>query len=452
MTEPLRSLSPLDGRYAQHTSALTVYFSEAAFIRYRVHVELVYLEHLLLELHHQLPLKFDQVAQHIRSDRNLVSRIKTLEQETQHDVKAIEYAIGEQLTEAGLADYVPWVHWGLTSEDVNNLAYGCMLKAALEDVIIPSGKHLLEAWLELIKPYTGLSMLSHTHGQPASPTTLGKEMALFAHRFMNEMQELERHKAIAGKQNGASGNWNVHHGFFPEHDWPVFSAKLVQSLGLSWAPVTTQIVTRESYARVFHTLLRLNNIAIDCARDCWLYVSMGYFQLRRRKESEVGSSAMPHKINPVNFENAEGNLEMANAILAFLSDKLLKSRLQRDLSDSTVLRNMGVALGYSLVGYHGLVAGLKQLIPNEANIQADLQAHWEVLAEPLQHALRLAGKAIPYEQLRRMTQGQQLTQNHFATLCQELDVVLPQAQPKDYVGLAEQTATQVIEPITRYLS
>lgn len=451
MTESWHSLSPLDGRYAQQTSSLTVYFSEAAFIRYRVHVELVYLEHLLLELHRQLPLTFDQVVQGIRADRNLVSRVKMLEQETQHDVKAIEYAIGEKLTEAGLGEYVPWVHWGLTSEDVNNLAYGGMIKAALEDVMFPAGQHLLEAWLELVENHAGLPMLARTHGQPASPTTVGKEMALFAHRFMSEMQELARHKAVSGKQNGASGNWNVHQGFFPDHDWPTFSKNLVESLGLNWAPVTTQIVTRESYARVFDTLRRMNNIAIDCSRDCWTYVSLGYFQLRRRKASEVGSSAMPHKINPVNFENAEGNLEMANAILTFLSDKLLKSRMQRDLSDSTVLRNIGVVLGYTLVGYQSLLAGLKQLSPNEARIQQDVLAHWEVLAEPMQHALRLANREIPYEKLRQATQGQQLTQAGFTALCQELDIALPLSQPLEYTGLAEKTAHNMAALIRDYL-
>lgn len=444
--DALDALSPLDGRYAVDAGPLRPYFSERGLIRRRLRVELRYLAALLARLERGLPGLNARLAA-LEADDDLVAAVKAHEAVTRHDVKAVEYALADALR-ADFPAAVNWLHWGLTSEDVNNLAYGLMLSESFTDVLLPALRELgrrLGGWIAVTAE---VPMLARTHGQPASPTTLGKEYAVYGSRLLQELAELERLLPVAGKLNGATGNWHLFEAFFPEQDWPAFSHELIAGLGLRWEPLSTQIVPRESYARVLHASLRLNEMLIDLARDTWQYISQGYLQLRRRDAGEVGSSTMPHKINPVQFENAEGNLEVANGLLSSLASKLLKSRLQRDLSDSTALRNLGVALGHSLLAWANLARGFEQLAPAPAVLAADLDAHWEVLAEPLQHALRLAGRDVPYDRIRQATQGQQLDAESWRALLAQMDVELPIASPADYIGLATRLARAIAAELT----
>jgi len=448
----LSALSPLDGRYAEETSPLRAVFSEGALIYYRVHVELVYLSQLLPFLNVPLPADFSEILQNIHATPGLIQAVKEKEKTTRHDVKAVEYVLSDCFTKAGHPELVKWIHWGLTSEDVNNLAWGCMLQAAHEEVFVPLWLNILEHLRDFIFATKATPMLAHTHGQPASPTTIGKEYAVFGKRILDELKHQATLVPVGGKQNGATGNWHVFERFYPQLNWQAFSERFVNTLGLNWEPITTQIVVRESHARYFDSLRRLSSILIDASRDTWFYVSLGYFNLKRRDANEVGSSTMPHKVNPVNFENAEGNLEMASVLLDFLSNKLTKSRMQRDLSDSTVQRNLGVALGHVLLGSQSFVRGLNQLEPRHEYLEAELNQHWEVLAEPLQHALRLEDREVPYDQLRRATQGQQLTQAGFENLIAELNISMPTTTPATYIGRAPQLAQQTAEEIDAYLN
>lgn len=445
------TLSPLDNRYSKVAQSLGAYFSEEAFIKYRIRVELVYLQKLLPVLGIEITTELEQWLEQLDDNINrLVQRTIAFEKQTRHDVKAIEYAIQEALEKAELSSYKEWIHWGLTSEDVNNLAYGWMLKSALDDIIQPAWLGVMAQLRSHIEQSQDITMLARTHGQPASPTTVGKEFAVFGQRWLGELEVLTQLKP-GGKQNGATGNWHVQKLLYPEIDWMSFSREFVHSLGLRFEPLTTQIVVKENYARIFDSLRRLNNIAIDCARDCWHYISLGYFKLRKEVETQVGSSTMPHKVNPIHFENAEGNFELANSLLTFLSDKLLKSRLQRDLSDSTVLRNIGVALGHTLLGCQSLVRGFKQLDYDEAQLQADLNQHWEVLAEPLQQWMRTQGMDIPYDRLRQATQGQKFEEANFIQLCQDLKIEPPVNHPGEYTGMASQLASLVLYELSGFL-
>ncbi|PIQ23318.1 adenylosuccinate lyase [bacterium (Candidatus Blackallbacteria) CG17_big_fil_post_rev_8_21_14_2_50_48_46] len=446
----LNALSPLDGRYFKDMEPLRAVFSEAALIYFRIHVETIYLEQLLEFLEIQRPAHFSEILSQIRQRPDLIEKVKEREQETRHDVKAVEYVLGDALAEAGCKDLIAWIHWGLTSEDINNLAWGLMLQAAMAQVIQPQWVQIFTELSAFISNHAGLAMLARTHGQAASPTTLGKEYAVFAQRLLQEVKHQASLLPIGGKLNGATGNWHVFESFYPEHDWQSFSQEFVQSLGLAWEPLTTQIVVKESHARLFDSLRRMSNILIDACRDTWTYVSLGYFELKRRGQGEVGSSTMPHKVNPVMFENAEGNLELSCALFDFLSNKLTKSRLQRDLSDSTVQRNLGVALGHFLLGLQSFQKGLKQLAPRENVLSAELATHWEILAEPLQHALRLAGREIPYEQIRQATQGEQLNQEKFEALVKNLNIDLPVKSPGAYTGQAEKLAKQNVAEIQAY--
>lgn len=447
----LTALSPLDGRYVDELAPLRACFSEGALIHYRIHVELVYLSQLLPFIGVPLPTDFGAFLQKIHASEGLIQAVKEKERSTRHDVKAVEYVLSDLFTSAGHPEWVKWIHWGLTSEDVNNLAWGCMLKAAQEEVFMPFWRLLLGQLHSFIQAHANTPILARTHGQPASPTTLGKEFAVFARRILEELKHQAVFLPVGGKQNGATGNWHVFESFYPQHNWQAFSERFVRALGLNWEPLTTQIVVRESHARYFDSLRRLANILIDVSRDSWLYVSLGYFHLKRRDEQEVGSSTMPHKVNPVNFENAEGNLELATTLLDFLSNKLTKSRLQRDLSDSTVLRNMGVALGHLYLGANSFLKGLNQLEPRKDFLEEELNQHWEVLAEPLQHALRLEDREVPYDQIRRATQGQQLTRLGFENLLEELHIDLPVGHPCAYLGQAPQLARQTAAEIQAYL-
>lgn len=443
MLHALDALSPLDGRYAQELNPLRPFFSERGLVSRRIRVELRYLQHLLPELQVELSEPLKARLQALESEAGLVDQVKAHEALTRHDVKAVEYALADAL-KADFPQAVNWLHWGLTSEDVNNLAYALMLSECYQQLLLPVLKTFLKQLGQWIEQTAEIPMLARTHGQPASPTTVGKEYAVTAERLLQEIQHLQGLLPIAGKLNGATGNWHLFESFFPEHDWPRFSQQLIESLGLSYCAISTQIAARDSYARVLDATRRINDLLLDCARDSWHYISLGYFKLKRRSSTEVGSSTMPHKLNPVLFENAEGNLEIANALLSALSAKLLKSRLQRDLSDSTALRNLGVALGHSLLAWQNLSKGLQQLEANHETLSADLNAHWEVLTEPLQHALRLDGREVPYDLIRQHTQGLQMNQASWQALLSALNCQLKIASPAAYTGLASQLARDVL--------
>jgi len=445
------ALSPLDGRYASDLQPLRQCFSERALIQQRLRVELRYLRALVQTLKLPLPDELGDVLLELEQHPELVARVKFFEVQTRHDVKAVEYALAEALNAQGYSACVNWLHWGLTSEDVNNLAYGMMLSESFADVMLPALREILTILAQWIGETAEIPMLARTHGQAASPTTVGKEYAVFASRLLQELQHLEGLLPVGGKLNGATGNWHLFQSFFPELNWQAFSKTFVSSLQLKPELLSTQIVVRESYARVLDANNRINQILLDLARDTWHYISLGYFKLRRRSESEVGSSTMPHKVNPVLFENAEGNLELASALLDLFSGKLLKSRLQRDLSDSTILRNLGVGLGHSLLAWSNLSRGLKQLEARPELLASELDQHWEVLAEPLQHALRLQGRPVPYDLIRKHTQGLTMGQAQWQELLQELGVELPIDSPVKYTGLAAQLAHQVYLEVQTYL-
>jgi adenylosuccinate lyase len=406
----LTALSPLDGRYAAKVAALRGWFSEYGLMRQRVRIEVEWLLALAAEpaIAECAPFTAATIAE-LRAaaegfDTADAARVKAIEATTNHDVKAVEYWLRERF--AGNADVdraASFIHFACTSEDINNLAHALMLKAARHEVLEPAIARVDERLAALACAHAGRAMLARTHGQPATPTTLGKEMANVLARLRRAR---ERFGAVAlrGKINGAVGNYNAHLAAYPEFDWPSFARRFVESLGLEFNAHTTQIEPHDYMAELFDALARLNTIVIDVDRDIWGYVSLGYFK-QRVLAGEVGSSTMPHKVNPIDFENSEGNLGIANALLKHLAEKLPISRWQRDLTDSTVLRNMGVALGYSLLGLESLARGLDKLEVNHAALDADLEANWEVLAEPIQTVMRKHGIADAYEQLKALTRG-----------------------------------------------
>ncbi|HEY9721511.1 MAG TPA: adenylosuccinate lyase, partial [Oscillatoriaceae cyanobacterium] len=365
MTTPLTALSPLDGRYARQTAPLAGIFSELGLLRERVRVEVAYLQALLTAIAHPAATQETRVALESLADDFSTAdaeAIKAIEAETRHDVKAVEYWLKDRVLRIpALAAHAELVHLGLTSEDVNNLAYARMQQTALREVLLPAHGELLAALATLAEDTRALPMLARTHGQPASPTTLGKELGVFLDRLVTALAPLPTFR-LPGKLNGATGTYAALAIAYPQIDWPAFSARVIESLGLTPSLVTTQVEPHDGYAALYDALKRVNNILLDLAQDAWRYVSDGYFR-QRAVAGEIGSSAMPHKINPIDFENAEGNLGLANALLVHFADKLTKSRLQRDLSDSTVLRNLGVAFGHTLVALQNLVRGLDRVAP-----------------------------------------------------------------------------------------
>lgn len=404
----LTALSPLDGRYESVTSSLSDYFSEYALIRYRVKVEIEYLKALILlplpELN-DLPKDTLDILDNIFINMDLAAaeRIKATEKVTNHDVKAVEYYIKEQLDLYGLSKYKEFVHFGLTSQDINNTAFPLMLKHALHQILMPQLDQIWQSILQKSKEYSGIPMLARTHGQAASPTTLGKEMAVYAERLEDEIQMLHSQR-IKCKFGGATGNFNAHKVSYPTIDWPGFADEFTQNLGIYRSKNTTQIAHYDDVAAVCHNIMRINTILIDFCRDMWTYISMDYFK-QKTKAGEIGSSAMPHKVNPIDFENAEGNLGMANAVFGFLADKLPISRLQRDLTDSTVLRNLGVPFGHSLIALKSIGKGIEKLVLNEAQLYEDLEKNWAVVAEAIQNILRREMYPSPYEALKELTRG-----------------------------------------------
>ena len=404
----LTALSPLDGRYRQKVAALARHFSEYGLIRNRIKVELAWLQALADEAAIAEVAAFSAAARQAL-DRAVsefaiadAERVKAIERTTNHDVKAVEYWLKERFaTEPEIARASEFIHFACTSEDVNNLAYALMLGQARSEVLLPELRGLVADLRRLAHDHADVPMLARTHGQPATPTTLGKEMANVVARLERALPAFAEAR-LSGKINGAVGNYNAHRVAYPKVDWQSLARRLVTALGLDFNAYTTQIEPHDDLAALFDALARINTIVIDLDRDVWGYVSLGYFR-QGAKEGEVGSSTMPHKVNPIDFENSEGNLGLANALLRHLADKLPLSRWQRDLSDSTVLRNVGVALGHSLLGYVSCRQGLTRLAVDPARLAEDLDANWEVLAEAIQTVLRRYGAPEPYEQLKALT-------------------------------------------------
>ena len=451
----LTALSPLDGRYGSKTAALREFFSEYALIRYRVIVEIEWLKALAAEpAIAEVPAFSDEAIAVLDAIADTFSvadaeRVKAIEAVTNHDVKAVEYFLKERTQSSGeIAAVSEFFHFACTSEDVNNLSHALMLKGARDGVLLPALEKLIARLTDMAHELAELPMLSRTHGQPASPTTVGKELANVVYRLRRAwdvLGELE----LTGKINGAVGNYNAHLAAYPELDWEGFARDFVQHLGLAFNPYTIQIEPHDGMAELYDAIARTNTILIDLDRDVWSYISLGYFK-QKVKAGEVGSSTMPHKVNPIDFENSEGNLGIANAVLRHLAEKLPISRWQRDLTDSTVLRNMGVGFGYSLLAYESCLRGLGKLEANPAALAADLDANWEVLAEPIQTVMRRYGVANPYEQLKELTRGRGgITR---ATLHAFIDGLaipdgekarLKQMTPASYTGIAAELASRI---------
>lgn len=442
----LTAISPVDGRYRRATEKLADFFSEAALIRYRIRVEVEYFIALC-----ELPLpQLKGVDPSCRQPlRDLyrkftirdAARVKDIESITNHDVKAVEYLLKEKFDELGMQPYKEFIHFGLTSQDVNNTAMPLALKEAWQQVVKPALDQVLDDLEQKARQWKSVSMLARTHGQPASPTTLGKEIYVFVDRLKQQLKLLEM-VPYSAKFGGATGNFNAHHVAYPEMDWIGFGNRFVgEVLGLERSRVTTQIEHYDNMGAFFDALKRINTILIDFSRDMWTYISMEYFK-QRIKAGEVGSSAMPHKVNPIDFENAEGNLGMANALFEHLSAKLPISRLQRDLTDSTVTRNIGVPLGHMLISLSSLMKGLGKLILNREKLRTDLEANWAVVAEAIQTILRREGYPKPYEALKELTRTNMLIdRGAIATFIQRLDVSetvkqeLLAVTPETYTGV-----------------
>jgi adenylosuccinate lyase len=450
----LLALSPLDGRYAGKVDALRPIFSEYGLIKARVRVEVEWLLALAAEpgIVELQPLS-DDAAARLRARASALStadaaRVKEIERTTNHDVKAVEYLIKEWLkADAELAPALEFVHFACTSEDINNLSYSLMLSEARQSVLLPALDSLIQKLREMAHAHAGLPMLSRTHGQTASPSTVGKELANVVARLQRQGETLAS-ALIAGKINGAVGNYNAHVAAYPDVDWTAFSRRFVESLGLDWQPYTTQIEPHDGIAELCDAQKRIDTICIDLCRDLWGYISLGYFK-QAVKAGEVGSSTMPHKVNPIDFENAEGNFGIATALLEHFAAKLPISRWQRDLTDSTVLRALGTAFGHALIGYDALLRGLNKLSVNPERLTADLDNAWEVLAEAVQTVMRRHGLPNPYEQLKALTRGHGIDETSMRGFIASLDLPADAKQrlldmtPGRYIGLAERLAKEI---------
>lgn len=445
--DALTAVSPIDGRYRSKTESLADYFSEYALIRYRVRVEIEYFITLC-----ELPLPqlesfnsalFEQLRDIYRNfDEASAARVKEIESITNHDVKAVEYFIKEEFDKiGGLDDYKEFIHFGLTSQDINNTSVPLSVKEALEEVFYPQIEELIAQLKEYAEEWKNVPMLAKTHGQPASPTRLGKEVEVYVYRLSEQLATLRNCKMTA-KFGGATGNFNAHHVAYPQHDWRAFGNRFVsEKLGLEREQWTTQISNYDHLGSVFDAIRRINTIIIDLDRDFWMYISMEYFK-QKIKAGEVGSSAMPHKVNPIDFENSEGNLGIANAILQFLAQKLPVSRLQRDLTDSTVLRNVGVPVGHSVIAIQSTLKGLRKLILNEEKLREDLENTWAVVAEAIQTILRREAYPHPYEALKALTRtNEKMTEETIHAFVQTLNVSdsvkaeLMAITPYNYTGI-----------------
>ena len=453
-TSALTALSPLDGRYHDKVAALRAHFSEHGLIRNRVRVEIAWLKalaavHAFAEIapfSHATTMELDAVAaQFSEADSEAV---KGIEATTNHDVKAMEYWLKQRFGHNPEVMRVSeFIHFACTSEDINNTSHALMLKSGRDEALLPAFDELLARLRELAHEHAELPMLSRTHGQPASPTTLGKEMANIAARLARACEKIAK-VSLTAKFNGAVGNYNAHLSAWPNFDLENFNRRFVESFGLEFNPYTIQIEPHDAMAELFDAVARADTILIDACRDVWTYISLGYFK-QKLKEGEVGSSTMPHKVNPIDFENAEGNFGLANAVLRHFSEKLPISRMQRDLTDSTVLRNMGVGFGHAVLGAASMLRGLAKLEADPARLAADLDACWEVLAEPVQTVMRRYGVANPYEQLKALTRGKGITREALHEFIGTLDI--PQAErvrllrmtPASYVGKAVELAQRI---------
>lgn len=448
MEHTLLAISSLDGRYADKVDHLSQYFSEAALMRYRCLVEVEWFLFLFNEakLKGTVELKVADIKMlrgiYEQFDVVDAQRVKTIEKVTNHDVKAIEYFIKEKIKGSALEQYQEFIHFCCTSEDINNLSYACMIRDYLERDYMTVLSGLVQELYEKAQDYKAIPMLSRTHGQAASPTTLGKELINFVVRLEKEMEILSMNSSLPGKINGAVGNYNAHFVTYGEVDWLALSKEFVESLGLKFNQYTTQIEPHDGFAVVFDSVKRINNICLDFSRDMWTYISLGYFGQKVMK-GEVGSSTMPHKVNPIDFENAEGNLGLANALLEHMSSKLQISRMQRDLSDSTVQRNIGAAFAYCTLSYKALIKGLFKCEINEKLIKEDLQDKWELLAEPIQMMMRKNKIEKSYELLKELTRGKKgITKDVVAKFIAELKIpvadkkILSSLTPEKYIGIA----------------
>lgn len=443
---PLQAISPIDGRYRSKTESLGDFFSEEALIAYRVKIEVEYFIALCEWPLPQLNAVDDAIFPKLREIYKTFSlkdaqRVKTIEKTTNHDVKAVEYFLKEKFEECGLSESKEFIHFGLTSQDINNTAVPLSLKDGVNQVYFPQLDELIEKLKELALRWENIPMLARTHGQPASPTRLGKEIDVFVVRLQEQLKTLKA-TPIAAKFGGATGNFNAHHVAYPEIDWKAFGQDFVETrLGLKHSFPTTQIEHYDHLAAIFDGMKRLNSIVKDLDRDVWTYISMSYFK-QKIKKGEVGSSAMPHKVNPIDFENSEGNVGLANAIFAYLSAKLPVSRLQRDLTDSTVLRNIGVPIGHSIIAMKSTLKGLNKLVLNEAKLAADLESNWAVVAEAIQTILRREGYKNPYEALKGLTRtNAAITATTIADFIETLEVEEPikvelrKITPQNYTGI-----------------
>lgn len=451
----ITALSPLDGRYHTKVEPLRYYFSEFALIRYRVQVEVAWLKALSAEpgilevpaFSEDTRARLDQLVENFSVADG--EAVKAIEATTNHDVKAVEYWLKQQFADnAEIAKVNEFIHFACTSEDINNLSHGLMLKSSLRQVMLPALDNIISRLIVLAHQLADVPMLARTHGQPATPTTVGKEIANSVYRLQRGKKQLES-VSILGKINGAVGNYNAHMAAYPDLDWEKFAQAFVVQLGLEFNPYTTQIEPHDTMAELFNAYARINTVLLDLNRDIWGYISLGYFK-QKTKANEIGSSTMPHKVNPIDFENSEGNLGIANALLHHLSEKLPVSRWQRDLTDSTVLRNMGVALGYTLLAYDSCLKGLNKLDVNSAQLQADLDNAWEVLAEPIQTVMRRYGVANPYEQLKALTRGKSgITKETLHQFIAQLDIPLTEKNrlmamtPHNYTGKAKILAERI---------
>jgi len=452
--QPITALSPLDGRYESKVSALREHFSEFGLIRNRVKVEVEWLKALAAapELAEIAPFSAATVAEldAVIAGFSVADgeAVKAIEATTNHDVKAMEYWLKERLGHnPEVTRVTEFIHFGCTSEDINNVSHALMLRDGRNSVLLPALDKIIARLVELAHQHAELPMLSRTHGQPASPTTLGKEMANVVYRLRRVRASIAAVELTA-KFNGAVGNYNAHLSAYPEFDWEGFNGRFIESLGLAFNPYTIQIEPHDAMAELFDATARANTIVLDICRDIWMYISLGYFK-QKLKAGEIGSSTMPHKVNPIDFENAEGNLGLANGVLRHLADKLPVSRMQRDLTDSTVLRNMGVAFGYAVLAYDSCLRGLGKLEAEPARLAADLDACWEVLAEPIQTVMRRYGIENPYEQLKELTRGKGITKAALQAFIGTL--AIPEAEkarlmdmtPGSYIGKATELAKRI---------
>ncbi len=450
----LTALSPLDGRYAAKVDALRAQFSEYGLIRRRLQVEIEWLKALAAEPHFaEIPAfstetvaELDRLVSGFGPEQ--AAEVKDIETVTNHDVKALEYWIKRKLSDNPEVMRVSeFIHFACTSEDINNLSHALMLKAARDEAMLPALDKAIARLRDLAHEHAALPMMARTHGQPATPTTLGKEMANVVHRLERGRARIAE-VSLLGKINGAVGNYNAHLAAYPDYDWESFARRFVESLGLEFNPYTIQIEPHDAMAELFDAFARVNTILIDLDRDVWGYISLGFFK-QKLKAGEVGSSTMPHKVNPIDFENSEGNLGLANAVLKHLSEKLPISRWQRDLTDSTVLRNMGVALGYTLLAYDSLLRGLNKLEANADCLCTDLDANWELLAEPIQTVMRRYGIADPYEKLKELTRGNRVSREGMQDFVKTLEIPeaakeeLLKLTPWDYTGKAAELARRI---------